>query len=115
VTATRQLPRRVAFALSVTRVLALGVMLVALVSGFAAPTTREPGPSAPPLDLQTRGLQRAMSEHGCTPTGFRGTASPRSALIQRNGALRHVTFQQGWSVFTGERRGRLVAVCLAER
>jgi hypothetical protein len=111
----RQLSRRVAFALGVTRVLVIGVLLVALVSGFAAPTTRDPGTSAPPLDLQSRGLQRAMSEHGCTTTGFRGSASPRSALIHRNGELRHVTFQQGWSVFTGERRGRLLAVCLAER
>ena len=59
-------------------------------------------------------VQRAMVQHECSETGFGSTATPRSALIVRSGALRHVSFDQGWSVFVGERPGELLAVCLSE-
>ena len=55
-----------------------------------------------------------MVEHHCTTTGFGSSASPRSALVRRDGVLRHVSFERAWSVFTGEEPGELLAVCLSE-
>ena len=55
-----------------------------------------------------------MDQHGCTETGFGTSATPRSALIVRAGQLEHVSFDQGWSVFVGDRPGQLLAVCLSE-
>jgi hypothetical protein len=101
--------------LSVGKALALGLVLVVLVSGFATRTpTRAHDPSALRLDLGAKDLQRAMSEHDCTTTGFGDSATPRSALIRHQGRLRHVTFERAWSVFTGEQPGELLAVCLGE-
>ena len=57
-------------------------------------------------------VRRAMDQHGCTETGFGAEATPRSALIVRAGQLEHVSFDQGWSVFVGDRPGQLLAVCL---
>jgi len=116
VTITRLLPRRASLLLTVAKALAVGVVMVVLVSGFAAHTsTRAPDPSALRLDGSgDKELQRAMIKHRCTTTGFGDTASPRSALIRRDGRLQHVSFDHAWSVFTGEQPGELVAVCLSE-
>ncbi len=59
-------------------------------------------------------VRQAMARHECTETGFGSAATPRSALIVRSGMLQHVTFDQGWSVFIGERPGQLLGVCLSE-
>jgi hypothetical protein len=115
VTTTRRLPRRPSLILSVAQALALGLVLVVLVSGFAARTpARSENPSAIPLDLGAKDLQRAMTEHDCRTTGFGDTASPVSALIRHHGRLEHVSFERAWSVFTGEQPGELLAVCLSE-
>jgi hypothetical protein len=115
VTTTRRLPRRPSLILSVAKALALGMVLVALVSGFAARTpARSEDPSAIRLELGAKDLQRAMAEHNCRTTGFGDTASPASALIRYHGRLEHVSFERAWSVFTGERPGELLAVCLSE-
>jgi hypothetical protein len=100
---------------SVARTVALGLVLVALVSILAAGAPmRAAHPSAVRLDLDAKDLQRAMSEHHCTTTGFGESASPRSALVRHRGELRHVTFERAWSVFTGAAPGELLAVCLSE-
>lgn len=67
---------------------------------------------APPA---TTHLQRVMSRHQCSETGFGHAGEPRSALIRDDGRLRHVSFDRGWSSFVGERPGTFVAVCLARR
>ncbi len=101
--------------MSVARVIALGLVLVAVVASFAASTpTRAQHPSAVRLDLDAKALQQAMTEHHCTTTGFGDSASPRSALVRHRGELRHVTFERAWSVFTGAAPGELLAVCLSE-
>jgi hypothetical protein len=108
-------PRKASLVLSVAKALALGLVLAILVSGIAARTpARTHDPLALRLDLGAKDLQQAMTEHNCTATGFGDSASPRSALIRRDGELQHVSFEQAWSVFTGEQPGELLAVCLSE-
>ncbi|MDQ4051729.1 MAG: hypothetical protein M3237_03385 [Actinomycetota bacterium] len=93
---------------------ALGVVLLVLVSGLVTRTpTRAQDPAALRLDLGARDLRAAMVEHDCTTTGFGDSATPRSALIRHDGRLQHVGFERAWSVFTGERPGVLLAVCLS--
>jgi hypothetical protein len=100
----------------VAKALVVGVVMVAIVSGFAAHTaTHHHDPSGLRLDVSAdKDLQRAMTKHDCTTTGFGGTASPRSGLIRLDGRLQHVSFDHAWTVFTGEQPGELVAVCLSE-
>ena len=115
VTGTPLQPRRASLILGVAKCLVLGLVLVTLVLGFATQTPSRAGsPSALRLDVGGKDLQRAMTKHGCTSTGFGDSASPRSALIRLDGRLQHVSFDQAWSVFTGEEPGELLAVCLSE-
>lgn len=115
VTATRLGPRRASLILGVAKCLVLGLVLVSLVLGFATQTiSSAETPSALRLDVGARDLQRAMTKHECSETGFGGRAAPLSALIRLDGQLRHVSFDQAWSVFTGAEPGKLLAVCLSE-
>ena len=101
--------------MSVAKAVALGLVLIAVVSTLATSTpTRAEHPSAVRLDLDAKDLQQAMSEHRCSTTGFGESASPRSALVRRDGVLGHVSFERAWSVFTGEAPGELLAVCLSK-
>lgn len=111
----RPRPRRAALTLNVAKAVALGLLLVVLISGFAAwSPLRTQHPSALRVELISKDLQRAITEHNCSTTGFGDSASPRSALIRRHGVLRHVSFERAWSVFTGQEPGELLAVCLGE-
>ncbi len=58
-------------------------------------------------------LDRLMSKHGCSPTGFGADVIPGSALIMRADQVQHVSFDDGWAIFTGDAPGRLLAVCRA--
>ncbi len=112
---SRHRPPRAALTLSVAKVIALGLLLVVLVSGFAAwSPLRAQHPTALRVELISEDLQQAITEHNCSITGFGDSASPRSALIRRHGVLRHVSFDRAWSVFTGQEPGELLAVCLGE-
>ena len=111
---TRRPSPRAALTLSVAKVLALGVALVVLVSGFAVSSPTRSHESAARLHSGPRDLQRAMTEHECTTTGFGERATPQSALIRHNGRLEHVSFETAWSVFTGAEPGELLAVCLSK-
>lgn len=111
-----QHPRRASLLLNVAKALAVGLVLVVLAGGLALRTpTRAEDPSALRLDAGSTELERAMVEHQCTTTGFGGSVLPRSALIRHQGRLRHVSFDHGWTVFTGKRPGELLAVCLSDR
>ena len=61
-----------------------------------------------------RSVDRAIERHQCSTTGFANEATPQSALVRIDGRLRHVPFDRGWAVFTGDRAGALVALCLAD-
>lgn len=57
-------------------------------------------------------VEQAIRRHDCSVVGFDAGVEPRSALVRHQGRLRHVSFDDGWAVFTGQRPGQLVAVCL---
>ncbi|WP_435747622.1 hypothetical protein [Nocardioides sp. SYSU DS0663] len=109
-----------------TRVtLALTVLKTAVLSSFlaftAVGTTASVAPAPPEaatiaMDPYAHAVQSAMAEHDCSTTGFAPGVQPASALIRTpRGTLELVSFDRGWEVFTGDRAGLLVAVCLDER
>jgi hypothetical protein len=111
------LPAQAAFALTTFKALVLGALL-ALTVGIgvnAAAEQDSPPPSAVTVDAYTKVVQKKMSEHQCSATGFGAEEVPTSALVRtERGRLRMVSFDAGWAVFTGEAPGQLVAVCLDE-
>lgn len=58
------------------------------------------------------GLEPKMARHECSRTGFGANVIPPSALVKVDGRIRHTTFDEGWAVYTGDRPGTLMAVCL---
>ena len=90
---------------AITLLVGLGAMSV-----LSAP---EPRPSDGTLGLSSRHLDRLLERNRCSTTGFAPEVTPSKALVtDRHGTTRLVSFEEGWRVFTGERPGELVAVCL---
>ena len=58
-------------------------------------------------------LAALMDQHDCSTTGFGPDVIPGSALIERGDRVQHVSFDDGWAVFTGDATGSLLAVCRA--
>lgn len=56
-------------------------------------------------------LDTLIDRHLCSTTGFGPDVVPRSALVLRGGKVQHVTFDLGWSIYTGKDAGTLLAVC----
>ncbi|MCD4532793.1 hypothetical protein LRP67_01665 [Nocardioides sp. cx-169] len=114
----RRPPSSAALALSVAKSLVL-VAVVVLAFGLVGSPSSTPSQPRPPLstvdlpDPATR-LARALDRHDCAEAGFGAEVQPRSALIRRHGRLHHVSFEEGWAVFTERRPGVLVALCLDE-
>ncbi len=52
-----------------------------------------------------------MARHDCSPTGFGADVIPGSSLVLQDDKVRHVSFDDGWAVYTGEQSGTLLAVC----
>ncbi|MDP2773486.1 MAG: hypothetical protein Q8O61_07990, partial [Nocardioides sp.] len=69
---------------------------------------------APQVQTHSAAVERAIRRHRCSVVGFDAGVEPRSALVRRDGKLRHVSFDDGWQVFTGDRPGTLIAVCLSD-
>lgn len=69
---------------------------------------------APQLQTRSAPVEQAIRRHDCSVVGFDAGVEPRSALVRRAGRVRLVSFDDGWAVFTGERPGELIAVCLAD-
>lgn len=61
---------------------------------------------------QTR-LDTLVARHDCSHTGLGADEIPASSLVLQGGKVRHVSFDHGWAVYTGERDGTLLAVCRA--
>lgn len=56
--------------------------------------------------------QRPGHRDRCAASGLATVSDVPQALIRdARGRLRLVSFERGWEIFTGERRGTLVAVC----
>ena len=104
-------------ALSAFKAAVLGsAVALAVTSGVGASVGSEPRTPTLAVDSYAHVVQAAMTEHDCSTDGFAPGVQPRSALVRMpRGELLIVSFDRGWEVFTGERNGLLVAVCLGER
>lgn len=112
----RQPPTVLAIALSLVKSLLL-LVVVALSFGLigSSSVTVSPGAESQfPVEERSAVIERAMAEHQCSVTGFAAGVIPGSALIRRDERVQQVTFDEGWSIFTGESSGVLIAVCLDE-
>ncbi|WP_126688299.1 hypothetical protein [Nocardioides ferulae] len=108
-------PRRVALGLTIAKAASVGALLsVTTGAWMSASQTVEPRrPDLGRADAAVTEAERTMRLHRCSATGFGAAAQPAGAVVRTDaGRLRTVTFDEGWAVFTGERPGTLVAVCL---
>ncbi len=118
-TTSRRAPSRaqVSSVLLAVKAAVLGAVLALTVTtGVTASGTTAAPDARPPvftMDASAQVVQRVMSEHNCSSTGFAPGTQPDSALVRTTrGELRVVSFDRGWDVFTGRSPGLLVAVCL---
>ncbi|WP_323792494.1 hypothetical protein [Nocardioides sp.] len=58
-------------------------------------------------------LERLLQRHDCSATGFGVDVIPGSSLVLQDDEVRHVSFDDGWDVYTGAQPGTLLAVCRA--
>jgi hypothetical protein len=75
-------------------------------------TERADQSSAPSTEVESARANRFMERYECSATGFGSDVIPNSALISHEGRVKRVSFDRGWAVFTGDRPGTLMAVCL---
>lgn len=98
---------------------ALTAAALTLLVGLGAMSVISP-PPAPPADHlglsgENRAIDRILERNRCSTTGFQAEVIPESAVIRdRMGRTRVVSFDHGWAVFTRDRPGELVAVCLGK-
>jgi len=106
-----QPPPGVLVGLSLAKSLLVGLAL-ALALGLGATMTEQASPSrAPSTEVSASRVSHLMDRFQCSSTGFGPDVVPRSALIDLDGRVRHVSFDRGWAVFTGDAPGTLMAVC----
>lgn len=74
----------------------------------AAQELSVPSPAAPAGEER---LERLVERHDCSATGFGADVIPGSSLVLQDEVIRHVSFDDGWAVYTGEQAGTLLAVC----
>lgn len=103
-----------------TAVLSLAKLTIVgaiVLTGLATPPATSPATSGPgyagyPVDDSSTRESRLLDRHDCSVTGF-SDATPLSAVVRTaRGRLRHVSFDEGWAVYTRHGAARLVAVCL---
>lgn len=64
------------------------------------------------MDL-SQSHSRLFERNRCSTTGFDSHVIPARALVRRaSGETVVVSFDEGWTVFTGQAPGELVATCL---
>ena len=101
----------------VVRVFRIGVTTTALAltaGTMVADVLSPPHPvgAAAPLDL-SKSNSRLFEHNRCSTTGFKPDVMPARAMVRRTtGETVVVSFDEGWSVFTGQAPGELVATCL---
>lgn len=101
---------------SVRTALTAAALTLLLGLGAISMIAEQPAPPAAQLGLSSKALDRILQAHRCSVTGFEPEVIPRTAvIIDRSGRTRLVSFDHGWEVFTRERPGELVAVCLDRR
>ena len=108
----RQRPWWATLALSARTALTTGALVLLLGLGAASVLVQPPA-HPDELGLSARPLNRLMTHNRCSYTGFDAKTVPSTAIVRDvSGHDRLVSFDDGWAVFTGQKRGELVAVCL---
>jgi len=93
----------------------VGALAFVAVSTASSASTGADGVSAAqdlatPIAGEAR-LERLIERHECSATGLGADVIPGSSLVLQDNAVRHVSFDEGWAVYTGEQSGTLLAVC----
>ncbi|ABL79835.1 MULTISPECIES: hypothetical protein [unclassified Nocardioides] len=108
-----RIPRRTRLALGAVK---LTVVAATVVAGLSTPVTQAGAGYAghrvgEVADLPSP-VARILAKHDCSTSGF-ADAAPASAVIRTaTGRFRHVSFDEGWAVYTRRGAASLVAVCL---
>ena len=106
-----QPPPGVLMGLSLTKAL-LTALCMALALGLGAGLTdRADQSAAPSIEVADSRVSRLMDRYDCSQNGFGASVIPNSAIIHLDGRAKHVSFDRGWAVFTGDAPGTLMAVC----
>lgn len=106
-------PTRARVAVGATKVAVLGT-IVALACGVGAGGGSLEASQSVGHESQVQAhLERLMSTHRCSTTGFGADVIPGSAIVDRANHYAVVSFDDGWASFTGDKPGTLVAVCRA--
>lgn len=56
-------------------------------------------------------LDKLVNLHDCSAAGFGADVIPGSSLVLQDDKVRHVSFDDGWAIYTGEKPGTLLALC----
>jgi len=104
-------PPGVLLGLSLTKSALIGLSLALALGLGAAMTDRADQSAAPSTEVSDSRVSRLMDRFECSQTGFGSDVIPNSALINLGGHVKHVSFDRGWAVFTGDEPGSLMAVC----
>lgn len=106
-------PRRLRLALGVVKVVTIAALLAVFTGAWVTEHAAGPASDLGPADSTLSLVEQAMRANRCSSTGFGAAEQPEGALVRTpGGQLRAVTFDEGWAVFTRDRPGTLVAVCL---
>ena len=105
-------PPGVSLGLSLAKSLLVGVALALALGLGVSVTERADQSSAPSTEVESARVSRFMERYECSATGFGSDVIPNSALINLGGRVKRVSFDRGWAVFTGDRPGTLMAVCV---
>lgn len=107
--------RRAVGALKLGVAVTVGILAVSPVLTSTQEVVAEQAQGPTPSDLAAQAdLDEQMSRHDCSVDGFGPGVIPGSALVERNDQIHHVSFDDGWAVFTGDAEGALLAVCRAD-
>lgn len=106
-----RLMRRAVLATKCSIVAALSFVAVSTATVSTAPggvTAAQESPA--PVAGQAR-LDKLAARHACSATGFGAEVIPGSSLVLKDDKVRHVSFDEGWAIYTGKQPGTLLAVC----
>ncbi len=99
--------------IATTKCAIVAALTFTVVSTASSPTLSSPT-TAQNISAPTAGrarLDKLVTRHGCSATGFGDETIPGSSLVLEDNKVRHVSFDDGWAVYTGEQSGTLIAVC----
>ena len=98
---------------AITTGIVLEAVVLATAGTHSVPTTGSGNGTWSQVDQPSVPEARLMRNYDCSITGYGDSVTPQSAIVRGPaGRVRMVSFEKGWSVFTGHSTATLVAVCL---